>query len=118
MTDNLIPKSRLIEVTFSFVVPVTATREQVEEWVAFELGYSGAMESDNPLESFGLEALTDPVLSDTSRHLHETIEQTGESTFTTRRVLSPEPCWGPTGRDQMTEIALDYFAKKRGEAAE
>lgn len=114
MSENLLPKSRLVEVTFSFVMPITATRDQVEEWVSFELGYSGAMEMDNPLDNFDLEALTEPVLRDSCRHLHEQIEQTGENTYTTHRSLSSEPSWGPNGNDQMREIAVAHFEKKRG----
>lgn len=106
MSGNLLPKSRVVTVTFSFAMPVTATRDQVREWVEFELHHMGGCEDENPLVHFELEALGQPTIEDTRKHLHESVEQTGENLYTTHRKLSPEPCWGPTGQEQMTEIAL------------
>lgn len=112
MSEILLPKSRVVTVTFLFAMPVTATKDQVMEWVAFELGHGGAMEADNPLDDFELEALGEPILEDVRKHLHETIEQTGENLYTTRRSLSPEPCWGPTGQEQMTELVMRRYKER------
>ncbi len=111
--SELLPKSRVIEVTFSFALPVSATRDEVEEWVEFELKHYGCMEGDNPLGNFDLEALGSPILTDSERHLHESIEQTGENRFTTRRSLRPEPCFGPTGDEQMTAIAMAKYKESK-----
>lgn len=37
-------------------VPASATTEQVEEWVEFQLGYRGGMDRQNPLADFELAA--------------------------------------------------------------
>jgi len=107
--STLLPKSRVIQVTFLFALPVSATLAEIDEWVEFELKHYGGLEGENPLAEFDLEAISSPILTDTAKHIHESVEQTGENRFTTRRSLRPEPCWGPTGNEQMTAIALAKY---------
>lgn len=38
--------------------PIECTDAQFEEWVKFELGYTGGMSIENPLHEHELEALT------------------------------------------------------------
>ena len=45
-----------INVEFSIDLPVDATREQVREWVEFELGNRGSCSGDNPLIDYEIEA--------------------------------------------------------------
>ena len=111
MTE-ILPKSRVIEVTFSFVLPVSATFDQIDEWVEFELKHYGSMEGDNPLGNFDLEAVSSPILTDTYKHLHDAVEQTSENHFTTRRSLLPEPYYGPTADEQITAIAMAKYKDK------
>ena len=39
-----------IEVTFKAVVPVSATNDEVREWVEYELGNRGGVSADPPCE--------------------------------------------------------------------
>src|SRR4051794_6150586 len=67
--SNLLPKSRIVRIEVSISLPISATLDQVEEWAGFELG-RGAMAVDNPLGNYDLEAINDPILTDTQSHLH------------------------------------------------
>lgn len=40
---------RIMKVEFEISVPDVVTIEQVEEWLLFELGARGGMQSDNPM---------------------------------------------------------------------
>lgn len=42
-------------VTFEITPPVPATKEQVEEWVRFQVGSNGDIELENPLSDYDME---------------------------------------------------------------
>ncbi len=61
----MLRKGRLIKIEFEFALPANAPKEQVAEWVAFELG-NGSMQTANPLFGHDLEFWHSlPVLTDT-----------------------------------------------------
>lgn len=66
MSEQL-PRGRVIAVEFEVALPVAATREQVLEWLAFELGWLGGMQGDSPLAFRKLDPIGEPVLADTGR---------------------------------------------------
>ncbi len=45
-----------IRVEFEADIPADATKEQVEEWIKYELGATGRIETANPLSDHGLTA--------------------------------------------------------------
>lgn len=106
----MLKRSRVIRVQFDVVLPCDATREQVLEWIAFELHYAGGCDGDNPLIDYDLEAMAEPVLNDTHRHLHERVEidrVEGNSTyFRTHRSLLDEPSPHPPADEQMRAAHL------------
>lgn len=63
--SSLLPKDRIVRVTFDIALPCSASPEQIEEWVLFELA-SGSLADANPLSSHELEAFGHRVtLTDT-----------------------------------------------------
>jgi len=60
-----LPKDRIIKIEFEFLLPVSATQDEIAEWVSFETG-SGSMSCANPLCDNELEFWGKrPVLTDT-----------------------------------------------------
>lgn len=53
---NRAPALRTVEVSFSALVPVDATDEEIEEWVEYELHAQSSIHNANPLSSHALEA--------------------------------------------------------------
>lgn len=47
---------KYVEVSFTAKIPVQATREEVKEWIEFNLHSSGGMSLDNPLSNYDMEA--------------------------------------------------------------
>lgn len=108
-----LPRSRVIRVEFSFVLPVDATREQIEEWTRFELMQAGRCENGNPLLNHGCECIGEPLLTDTGKHLHEetAIEPLQPNDppnctarYRTTRWLSAEPYEGPSKYEQIERL--------------
>ena len=114
-----LPPSRLIEVTatFRFVLPTEATRDQIEEWVKFELGIEPDMAGGNPLENDGIDILSgDVLLTDTEKHVHETVRDGKDGYFYTSRKLEDFPYLGPSRSDQL--VALSNASKASPPGAE
>lgn len=63
MAEAVLPKGRIVEATFRFVLPATATPDQVEEWAVFNL--RGGTLADSPLSEIDLEASGAVYLRDT-----------------------------------------------------
>jgi hypothetical protein len=59
----MLPKGRLVRVSFNMVLPHGATKAQIEEWASFELG-AGSMDEDNPLGNFSFEVSGELTLED------------------------------------------------------
>lgn len=105
--SNLLPKSRLVKVEMTIALPISATLDQVEEWVNMESGARGSMSGDNPLADFDIEAISPPVLTDTRNHLHSEAIDNQDGSHTIRKWVGDAPAWGPTG----IEVAIN--ASKR-----
>lgn len=60
---SLLPRGRIVRVTFDMIVPNAATRDDIEEWVRYETG-GGSISLDNPLSDHNLEPHGFPVLQD------------------------------------------------------
>lgn len=65
-----LPATRIIRCSFEFVLPVAATREEIDEWVKFNL-HAADLDTMSPLSDFDLDALTPPELTDTGLHYRE-----------------------------------------------
>lgn len=96
---NLLPKSRIVKVEMLVALPISATKDQVEEWISLECGHSGGMSGDNPLGNFSPEAISAPVLTDTGKHLHSEAIDNQDGTYTVRNWTDAQPAWGPTAID-------------------
>jgi hypothetical protein len=44
----------LIELKATMILPVSATRDEIDEWIAFCLGYNGSIKNSNPLMNHDL----------------------------------------------------------------
>jgi hypothetical protein len=58
-----VPKGRVVSVRFEFAMPAAATREQVDEWIAYVTGARSSCMLTNPLLDFDLQALEMPRLA-------------------------------------------------------
>lgn len=94
---NLLPKSRIVKVEMLVALPISATLDQIEEWITFECGKCGGMTLTNPLSEHSVEAINDPILTDTGRHLHSEAIDNQDGTHSIRRWTEETPAWGPTG---------------------
>ena len=47
---------RTIYIGMTVIIPTDATDAQTEEWVKYELGYSGEISVKNPLSDYDIEA--------------------------------------------------------------
>jgi hypothetical protein len=52
MSNALLPAGYLVNVEMIIRVPISATAEQIEEWLHFNLTSSGGLASANPLSDF------------------------------------------------------------------
>lgn len=98
---TILPRSRIIGVQFELALPVDANTDEVLEWVRFNL-LGGTLSTDNPLNRFDVEALSEPTLTDTPMHLHEEALVHVDGRSTIRRWREPKPF---TGRPAMDQIA-------------
>lgn len=80
--DVALPKGRIVEATFRFVLPEAATKERIEEWVRFNLG-NGTLCVDGPLADVDLEAVGGVLLTDTRRDVREDVRELADG----RRVV-------------------------------
>lgn len=102
MTD-ILPRSRIVHVQFALALPADATRAEVLEWVTFNL-LGGSMSSDNPLNDHEVEAIAEPILTDTELHQHEElVVHNGGATI--RRWADRRPYVG--------EKAIDQYVRAR-----
>lgn len=104
---TILPRSRIIRVEFEMALPADASKDEVLEWVRFNL-WGGSMPIDSPLGHYGVEALCEPVLTDTETHLHEEVKFEGGGRSTIRKWRSPAPFNGQSGIDVV-------LSKARGE---
>jgi hypothetical protein len=96
--SNLLPKSRLVKINLTVALPISATLEQVDEWVKAECGHRGQVSPENPLLKYGLEAICDPVLTDTRAHLHSEVIENQDGTYSVRRWTENHPAWESSDR--------------------
>jgi len=96
---NVLPKSRLVKVEMMIALPISATYDQIEDWIAFECGRSGSMDGDNPLINYEPEAILRPVLTDLGRHLHEDVTDNQDGTHTIHQRVENHPAWGSRAID-------------------
>jgi hypothetical protein len=88
--DNLpLPAGRVIKIELLAELPTAATKEQILEWVKFELGF-GTLAYDNPLANHDLTAAREPVLSDTLMRIKEERRQAVNGGTEIRRWLEPD----------------------------
>lgn len=109
----MLKRSRVIHVEFDIVLPCDATRDQVLEWLSFELGPYGGCDGDNPLAQYDVEAMAEPTLTDSGKHLRESVEvtrsdETGLYTRTLKR-LQDEPSDMPLADEQRHALILDHY---------
>lgn len=104
-------RSRVIRVQFDLALPCDATREQVLEWLSFELHHSGSCSGDNPLVNWDPEALSEPVLTDSKQHLHEHVEETAEGHYRTTRWMAAAPYEGLPSDEQRRQMWAARNAK-------
>lgn len=102
---NLLPKSRLIKIEMTIALPVSATLDQIDEWVRMECGHYGGIDMDNPLVHHEPEAISAPVLTDTGKHLHSEAIDNQDGSHTIRRWVSDQPAWGRTGIETVIATA-------------
>lgn len=118
--NDIVPKGAYVSIQTDLVLPVAATRVEVDEWMAFELGHSSSMSVDNPLYGYDFEAAGPPMLSGRGLYRHESVVPGVEpNTWLHRRWLSPEPFTGETARDVMgrgwaAEVERLALAKRQG----
>lgn len=93
---SLLPKSRIVKVEMMIALPISATKEQIDEWIAMECGHSGSMETDNPLVAYEPEAISAPMLTDTGMHLHSEAIDNQDGSHTIRQWTDLRPAWGKT----------------------
>ena len=115
--SGLLHKSRVLKVEFTCKLPCDATRDQVLEWIAFELHSAGGCEGDNPLLNYDLEAISEPTIEDSGMHLHERVElvrQEGEKAhLRTYKALRAEPSNDPSADEQSSAIISDLYARRK-----
>lgn len=84
--DEILPKGRIVEATFRFVVPETASKGRIEEWVRFNL--RGGSLADGPLADVDLESTGPVLLTDTRRDVRYDSQEVDGAT---RIVVSSVP---------------------------
>jgi hypothetical protein len=92
---------------------VMQTRDQVLEWLSFELGPYGGCDGDNPLAQYDVEAMAEPTLTDSGQYLRESVEvtrsdETGLYTRTLKK-LQDEPSDLPPAEEQHSALVLDHY---------
>lgn len=73
--NEVFPRSSIIGVNFETALPCDATKQQILEWIAHNLGLD-AISTSNPLHNHEFEAIVEPVLTDTRLYLHQKAERT------------------------------------------
>lgn len=84
--DEILPKGRIVEATFRFVVPESASKARIEEWVRFNL--RGGSLADGPLADVDLESIGAVLLTDTRRDVRYDSQEVDGAT---RIVVSSVP---------------------------
>lgn len=75
MIPDTLPASRVIKLEVHLVLPVAATRDQVDEWVGYEILQDGSISNDNPLLSCAPQAFGEHLLTDTGKHCHVEVKR-------------------------------------------
>ena len=86
-TVKLLPRDRVVQVTFLVSLPNAATPEDVQEWVSHNLG-RGALRADNVLAPYPLEPAADPDLADTQTRLRREETRLSNGDLRITRTLS------------------------------
>jgi hypothetical protein len=73
--NKIFPRSSIIGVNFEAALPCEATKQQILEWISHNLGLD-AISPSNPLHKHELEAIVEPILTDTRLFLHQKAERT------------------------------------------
>lgn len=102
----VLPKSRVIKVEFQIALPVSATEDEVEEWIHMECGHAGSISMNNPLINHSPEILGELLLTDTWRHLHSEAIDNHDGSFTIRRWTDVQPMYGKTGKEVAFESSM------------
>lgn len=63
--DETLPAGRIVRVEAEVILPVAATREEILEWAAFEMGGWGSLGDENPLSRHSVDLRNEPTLTDT-----------------------------------------------------
>lgn len=92
----VLPKSRIIKVQFEVALPISASRDEIEEWITFECGRCGAMSCANHLSEYAPEAISAPILTDTGQHLHSEATPKGNGSYSIKRWRDVKPSWNKT----------------------
>jgi hypothetical protein len=113
----MLKRSRVVHVSFSVALPCDATHDQILEWLSCRLGYAGGIDLDNPLEDFDVDAISEPVLTDSNKHLREHVEVTridGGSIYTrvTKEMLD-DPSDLPPASDQSSALLQAHYNSTR-----
>jgi hypothetical protein len=67
---SLLPKGRIVRVTFELELPEAAGTEAVRQWLAYELMHAEAR-MEGPLAGHGIDLISAPRIEDTGMHLVE-----------------------------------------------
>ena len=95
--NEIFPRSSIIQGFFETALPCDATKEQIMEWVAHNLGVGG-ISLDNPLSKHEMEALNEPILTDTRLYLHQKAERSNKG-WTIHSWKENTPFTGPDPMD-------------------
>jgi len=88
-------KSRIVKVEFELALPISASYEQVDEWVRYETG-GGSISTENPLIDHEIECIRPPTLTDSGFHLHENVTRNDDGSWTVRQWREGSPFEGQT----------------------
>ncbi len=107
MTE-ILPRSTLIHVQFEVALPADATKEEVLEWIAYAVD-CGGIAIDNPLYSYGIEPVQEPLLTRTDTYLHRDKVVHADGTMT---IYSKRLRWPSNSPLDTSEIISDHISGK------
>lgn len=92
--------------------------DEVMEWVKFEVGETGELPDSNPLAECDLEVFQEPVLHDTSKHLHEEVKEirTPNGLQFDIRKWSDDAVFTGKKADDVVSERIRNFSMKGGES--
>lgn len=87
--DALVPSGRIVRVSFDVIMPTSASRAEVDEWISYSVGM-GSISNANPLLAHDLTARDPPLLKDTARTT-DLLERRDEALSAAVRQLKRAP---------------------------